>query len=82
MSQIYVSAPTTLPSISSFWDSTAGRPRDLGIDGTATGLAAPKIYHYGDASTFVTNKGANFGAYTLTANGNAQTGGPGPSFSV
>ena len=52
-----------------FWNPANDRFRDLGTTGTSSGLPAPIIYHYGDTTTFATNNGANFGSYTLTANG-------------
>jgi len=54
------------PTISNYWDATNYRPRDLGTDGTATGLAQPYIYHYGNAATFITNNGTGFSSYTLS----------------
>jgi hypothetical protein len=69
-SQVYINNPSSFPGISYFWDSTAGKPRDLGTNGTATSLAQPLIYHYGTTSTFPTNNGTGFNSYTLTGNGN------------
>jgi hypothetical protein len=70
ISQVYISAQSTAPDIGSFWQQ--GKPRDLGTNGTATGLAQPLFYHYGGTSTFPTNNGT-FASYTLTANGGVTT---------
>jgi hypothetical protein len=76
VSQIYIGAATTDPGIGKFWDTVTGLPRDLGTTGTATALASPLIYHYGNTSTFAINQGT-FASYTLTANGNlADVAGP------
>jgi len=56
------------PTISNYWDSSYNRPKDLGTDGTATGLARPYVYHYGNTSTFTTNNGTGFSSYTLSGN--------------
>ena len=59
-------------NIDKFYDSTNSGAVDMGTDGTASGLSAPAIYHYGNTSTFYTNNGRTSGnniAYTLTANG-------------
>lgn len=59
------------PTISNYWDSTAGKPKDLGTNGNATGLN-PVIYHYGNTSTFGVNNASNkFVTYTMTKYGNA-----------
>jgi len=42
-------------------------PVDLGTDGTATGLPQPLIYHYGNSSDFLENKGRL--SYTLGVTG-------------
>ena len=68
ISQVYISNASSFPGIEYFWNQG---PRDLGTNGTKTGLAQPLIYHYGDNSTFTTNNGTGFASYTLTANGNA-----------
>lgn len=77
ISQIYINRVTSEPAISSFWDSGVSKPKDLGTNGTATGLAQPYVYHYGNTSTFETNNGTGFASYSLTANGNvADASGP------
>ena len=79
-SQIYIhNGQTSAPSISSFWNTTTGLPLDLGTNGTATGLAQPLIYHYGDTSTFPTNNGTGFSSYTLTQSGGV-TSAAGPTY--
>ena len=79
-SQIYIhNGQTTAPSISSFWNTTTNLPKDLGTNGTATGLAQPLIYHYGNTSTFPTNNGTGFSSYTLTQSGGV-TGAAGPTY--
>lgn len=50
-------------SITSFYDTTNDKAKDLGTDGTATGLGQPLIYHYGNTSTFPTNNGRTSGGY-------------------
>jgi hypothetical protein len=70
IAQVYISNPATFPGIEAFWSTG---PRDLGTNGTATGLAQPLVYHYGNNDTFRTNNGTGFASYTLTANGNAGT---------
>jgi hypothetical protein len=70
IAQIYISNPASFPGIEPFWSTG---PRDLGTNGTATGLAQPLVYHYGNNDTFRTNNGTGFASYTLTANGNAGT---------
>jgi hypothetical protein len=67
--QIYAHNASGAPDISRYWDSASNLPRDLGTTGTATGLPQPLIYHYGTPSTFPTNNGTGFNAYTLTATG-------------
>jgi hypothetical protein len=79
ISQIYAHNASGAPTISNFWDSGAGKPKDLGTNGTATGLAQPLIYHYGDTSTFPTNNGTGFNSYTLTASG-TPTSAEGPTY--
>lgn len=69
LSQVYLHNASGAPNISKFWNSTSGLPIDLGTNGTATGLAQPLIYHYGNTSTFPTNNGTGFNSYTLSANG-------------
>lgn len=44
--------------ISKFYDNG---PVDMGTDGTASGLAAPFLYHYGNTDTFDTNNGRTTG---------------------
>ena len=67
---LLVKAGSGAPTISNYWDSATSKPKDLGTDGNATGLA-PHIYHYGNTSTFaVNNASAAFAAYTLTKYGN------------
>ena len=71
ISQFWATGGTlTAPAINSFYNTTTSLPKDLGTQGTATGLARPYIYHYGTTSTFPTNNGTGFNAYTLTATGN------------
>jgi hypothetical protein len=70
VSQLYIHNASGAPTISNFWDSGTSKPKDLGTQGTATGLARPLIYHYGTTSTFPTNNGTGFNSYTLTGNGN------------
>jgi len=81
ISQIYVHNASGAPTISNFWNTTTNLPLDLGTNGTATGLAQPLIYHYGNTSTFPTNNGTGFNSYTLTANGNV-VGAAGPTYGV
>jgi hypothetical protein len=77
VAQVYIHNGSGVPTISNFWDAASGKPKDLGVTGTATGLAQPLIYHYGDTNTFATNKGTGFNSYTLTATGNiAKVTGP------
>lgn len=71
--QIYIHNNNSAPTISNYWNSTSNLPRDLGTTGTATGLAQPLIYHSGGTSTFPTNNGTGFNAYTLTASGTPTT---------
>ena len=79
-SQIYIhNGQTTAPSISSFWNTTTNLPLDLGTNGTATGLAQPLIYHYGNTATFPTNNGTGFSSYTLTQSGGV-TDAAGPTY--
>lgn len=78
ISQIYVHNASGAPDITKFW---SGGPRDLGTNGTATGLAQPLIYHYGSTSTFATNNGTGFNSYTLTANGGVATA-QGPQYAA
>jgi hypothetical protein len=71
-SQIYIyNNDTSAPDINKFWYYGSNRPRDLGTNGTATGLAQPLIYHYGNNDTFRTNNGTGFSSYTLTSSGGA-----------
>jgi hypothetical protein len=79
ISQIYVHTAAGAPDINKYWYFGSNRPRDLGTNGTATGLAQPLIYHYGNNDTFRTNNGTGFNSYTLTANGNVATG-DGPNY--
>jgi hypothetical protein len=79
ISQIYVHNASGAPDINKFWYFGSNRPRDLGTNGTATGLAQPLIYHYGNSTTFPTNNGTGFNSYTLTASGNIATG-DGPNY--
>jgi hypothetical protein len=79
ISQIYVHNEAGTPGIWKFWNTTTNLPLDLGTNGTATGLAQPLIYHYGNTSTFPTNNGTGFNAYTLTATGDV-TGAEGPTY--
>jgi hypothetical protein len=69
ISQLYLHNASGAPTISNFWDSGTSKPKDLGTNGTATGLAQPLIYHYGTTTTFPTNNGTGFNSYTLTASG-------------
>ena len=79
-SQVYIhNGQTTAPSISSFWDTSTNLPKDLGTNGTATGLSQPLIYHYGTTSTFPTNNGTGFASYTLTQSGGV-TDAAGPTY--
>jgi hypothetical protein len=67
---LLVKAGAGAPTIANYWDSAAGKPKNLGTDGNATGLA-PNVYHYGNTSTFaVNNASAKFATYTLTKYGN------------
>jgi len=70
--QLYAHNASGAPTISDYWNSGSNLPRDLGTTGTATGLVQPMIYHYGTPSTFPTNNGTGFNAYTLTASGTPQ----------
>ena len=79
ISQLYIHNASGAPDINKFWYFGSNRPRDLGTNGTATGLAQPLIYHYGSTSTFATNNGTGFNSYTLTLNGNIATGN-GPNY--
>lgn len=74
IAQLYLHNASGAPTISNFYDTGAGKPKDLGTNGTATGLAQPLIYHYGNTSTFATNRGTGFNSYTLTANGTPTDG--------
>ena len=68
---LLVKAGAGAPTIANYWDSATSKPKDLGTDGNATGLA-PHIYHYGNTSTFgVNNASAKFATYTMTKYGNA-----------
>jgi hypothetical protein len=78
-SQVYIHNASGAPTISNFWDSGTSKPKDLGTQGTATGLTRPLIYHYGDTSTFPTNNGTGFNSYTLTASG-TPTSAEGPTY--
>ena len=51
-------------NISKFYDNG---PVDMGVNGTASGLSQPLIYHNGNTSTFPTNNGTL--SYSLTAVG-------------
>jgi hypothetical protein len=79
VAQLYIHNSTTIPTISNYWDTGTSKPKDLGTQGTATGLARPLIYHYGNTSTFPTNNGTGFASYTLTANGTI-TDATGPTY--
>jgi hypothetical protein len=79
ISQIYVHNAAGAPNITKFWNTTSNLPIDLGTNGTATGLAQPLIYHYGNTSTFPTNNGTGFNSYTLTPSGDV-TGAAGPTY--
>ena len=79
ISQIYCHNASGAPDINKFWHFGSNRPRDLGTTGTTTGLAQPLIYHYGNTTTFPTNNGTGFNAYTLTATGNIATA-DGPTY--
>jgi hypothetical protein len=81
ISQIYVHNASGAPTIGNYWNTTSNLPLDLGTNGTATGLAQPLIYHYGTTSTFPTNNGTGFNAYTLTATGNVASA-EGPTFGI
>ena len=77
IAQVYVNAVTAEPDINLFWNTASNLPQDLGINGTASGLPQPYVYHYGNTSTFITNNGTGFASYSFTANGNvANTTGP------
>jgi hypothetical protein len=59
------------PTISNYWDSATSKPKNLGTNGNATGIA-PHVYHYGDTTTFAVNNASNpFATYTLTKFGGA-----------
>jgi hypothetical protein len=79
LSQVYLHNASGAPDISKFWNSTSGLPIDLGTNGTATGLAQPLIYHYGNTSTFPTNNGTGFNSYTLSATGSVASA-EGPTY--
>jgi hypothetical protein len=79
LSQVYLHNASGAPTISNYWDTSTSKPKNLGTNGTATGLAQPLIYHYGNTSTFPTNNGTGFNSYTLTANGNV-TSADGPTY--
>ncbi len=67
---LLVKAGAGAPTISNYWDSASGKPKDLGTNGNATGIN-PNIYHYGNTSTFGVNNASNkFATYTLTKFGN------------
>ena len=69
-SQFYIhNGHTSAPAINYFWNTTTNLPLDLGTNGTATGLAQPLIYHYGNTATFPTYNGTGFSSYTLTQSG-------------
>lgn len=70
LSQVYINGVSSEPAISNFWDSGSSKPKDLGSNGTATGLPRPYVYHYGNTSTFATNQGTGFATYNLTLTGN------------
>jgi hypothetical protein len=77
IAQLYIHNASGAPTISNYWDSGSSKPKDLGTQGSSTGLARPLIYHYGNTSTFPTNNGTGFASYTLTANGGvSDTTGP------
>jgi hypothetical protein len=81
ISQLYIHNSTLVPTIGNYWNTTSNLPLNLGTNGTATGLAQPLIYHYGTTSTFPTNNGTGFNAYTLTATGNVADA-EGPTFGI
>ena len=81
IAQLYISNPSADPGIAKFYNTTSSLPLDLGTTGTATGLAQPLIYHYGNTSTFPTNNGTGFNSYTLTATGNI-AGAEGPTYGL
>lgn len=68
MSNTFVDLSTNL---SKFYDNG---PVDLGSNGTATGLAQPLIYHYGDASSFPQNRGTLSYTFTTTGTPTSTTG--------
>jgi hypothetical protein len=77
IAQLYIHNIASAPTVSNYYDTGTSKPKDLGTQGTATGLARPLIYHYGNTSTFPTNNGTGFASYTLTATGGvANTTGP------
>lgn len=73
ISQIYVHNASGAPDIGKFWDHSVGKAKDLGTNGTSSGLAQPLIYHYGGTTTFPTNNGTGFASYTLTGYNNVST---------
>ena len=75
IAQLYISDYHITPDINKFWDAGNSRPYDLGAYGTSTGLPKPLIYHYGDTTTFPTNRGV-IDDYTLTANGDIGSDAP------
>jgi hypothetical protein len=48
-----------LTDITKFYDTTNNRAVDMGTNGTGTGLSQPRIFHYGNTSTFPTNNGTD-----------------------
>lgn len=70
ISQLYIHNQSGAPAISSVWNSSLGRPRNLGTNGARVDTNQPLIYHYGNTATFAANNGTGFASYTLTANGN------------
>jgi hypothetical protein len=73
VAQLYIHGVSGAPTISNYWDSGSSLPKDLGTQGTATGLSRPYIYHYGDTTTFPTNNGTGFNSYTMTLQGDVAT---------
>jgi hypothetical protein len=73
VAQLYIHGVSGAPTISNYWDSGSSKPKDLGTQGTTTGLARPYIYHHGGTSTFATNNGTGFNSYTMTLQGDVAT---------
>lgn len=81
IAQLYIHNIASAPNIAKFYNTTTNLPLDLGTTGTATGLAQPLMYHYGNTSTFPTNNGTGFNSYTLTATGDI-AGAEGPTYGL